>query len=758
MKVIIIIVLSGLLLLKSSVIFSQDEIIKSTVPDSSYLFTTEENKLVNTPFTISFRKNTIGFINTINPEEFLLSNYATTVNAAMAGRTPGIITGTNLHGLGAATVFIDGIPGDLADINIEQVEQITILKDVNSAILYGVQAGRGIIMITTKRGKVGKPKTEVIVDQGISQAISLPKYLDAATYMTLYNEARANDGIFPLYSMDEINNTREGLHPYRFPDVDYYSSEFLKKSKPSSRYMVNFSGGNLNAQYFTNIGWTRNGSLLELDEKERFNGVNVRSNINFMINNKLKAFVDIAGRYNINQSSRGNYWGDASTLYPNQYTPLIDTSIVTNLNDLSNPIILQGGHLLGGTDVYKNNLFGNLLLSGFNRQITQLLTYRTGIDLNLNSLIEGLSFKILGSYTNNVNFTESQNNTYAIYQPSWTLTDSTYYATLTPFGTDLSTGTMGIGSASKRRRIGYYGTLDYNRVFNSVHGINATILAFSNFDRSSGSLYEHKYHHMGAKFTYTFDNKYVLDFSSVLTSGLYLSKENRLGYSPSLGLGWVISKEDFLANIQWLNYLKVKASSGILKTDYNISSYYLYNTLYSSGQNVSWDDGRRTNTTRRISNIGNSQLGYEKRNDFNLGAEAVLFNSLWLDINFYREVFKDILTQRSNTVPEFLGALNPWENYEKDSYSGFDAGLSYRRAIRKFHYELGGSFTYLQSKAVIRDEIWDNDYQYRAGKRTDGMWGLQAAGLFVVLINDISSHPSHLGTVKPGRYQICGSE
>jgi TonB-dependent SusC/RagA subfamily outer membrane receptor len=546
MKVKIIIVLSGLLFLTSSFIIAQDELVKIATPDTSEKLITEQNKLVNSPFTVSFRKNTIGFMNVINPEEFLLSNYVTSVNAAMAGRTPGIITGTNLHGLGAATVFIDGIPGDITDVNLEQVEQITILKDVNSAILYGVQAGRGVIMITTKRGKVGKPKTEIIVDQGVSQAIRLPKYLDAATYMTLYNEARLNDGIDPKYSNEEIAATREGNHPYRFPDVDYYSSDFLKKSKPSSRYMVNFSGGNMNAQYFTNIGWVREGSLLALDEKAVYNGVNIRSNINFAINNNLKAFVDIAGRYNINQNSRGDFWADASTLYPNQFTPLIDTSIVTNMNDLSNPIFVQNGHLLGGTDIYRDNLYGNQLLSGFNRQITQLLTYRTGIDLNLRSLLEGLSFKLLGSYTNNVNFTEAQNNSYAIYSPSWTLIDSTYYAALTPIGTDLSTGTMGIGSTSKRRRIGYYGTLDYNRVFNSVHDINATMVAFSNFDRSSGSLYEHKYHHVGAKIKYVFNNKYIIDFSSVLTSALYLSKENRLGYSPSIGLGWVISNEDFL--------------------------------------------------------------------------------------------------------------------------------------------------------------------------------------------------------------------
>jgi TonB-dependent SusC/RagA subfamily outer membrane receptor len=206
MKIIINIALSGLIFIISPVLFAQDDTSKKSIEDSTVSLLNESNKLVNTPFKISYRKNTIGFFNTINPEEFLLSNYASTVSAAMAGRNPGIITGTNLHGLGAATIFIDGIPGDLSDVNIEEVEQITILKDVNSALLYGVQAGRGVIMISTRRGKIDKPKTEIIVDQGFSQPIALPKYLDAANlYDSLYNEARINDGLAPFYGIDTIN-------------------------------------------------------------------------------------------------------------------------------------------------------------------------------------------------------------------------------------------------------------------------------------------------------------------------------------------------------------------------------------------------------------------------------------------------------------------------------------------------------------------------------------------------------------------------
>jgi hypothetical protein len=398
-------------------------------------------------------------------------------------------------------------------------------------------------------------------------------------------------------------------------------------------------------------------------------------------------------------------------------------------------------------------VYGNLLLSGYQRNFNSMINYRTGLDLDLNAITEGLVFRMLGSFTFNSGYRESQNNTYAIYQPVWTdLGNNDYTASLSKIGNDVSTGTQGIGNTSKRRRIGYYGILDYNRVFSDVHQISASALAFSNLDRRTGILYESKFHHMGLRFNYVFDSKYIVDFNSVLTSALHLEKENRLGYSPSIGLGWVISNEDFMGNVNGINYLKLKASTGTLNTDINFNQYYLYNTSFERGANYTWNDGTRTNARSQISNIGNSLLGYEKRHDLNLGAEAVLFNNTtWLDVNYFNERYSDIVTQLSVTTPDYLGGLLPYVNYGEEKYSGIDFALSYRRKLNKLGYEIGGSFTYLSSELVKTDEDWDNDYQFRAGNRTDGMWGLQADGLFMDDA-EIASHESQdfFGQYRPG--------
>jgi TonB-linked SusC/RagA family outer membrane protein len=753
MKIKLIIALSGMAILVCKGLQAQDITpANSSQNDTALSQINKEGELINVPFNINLRKNLPGFITTINPGEFLMYDNISSASALLTGRSPGIIAGTNMHGLGAALVFIDGIPGDLSDVNVEEIEQITILKDVNSAMFYGVQAGRGIIMVTTRRGKAGKPVAEVGVDQGFSNPVSLPKYLGAAKYMELYNEARKNDGLAPQFSDSDIEMTQNGTNIYRFPDTDYHGTEFLKSYKPFSRYRVNFSGGNTNTQYFLNVGWTRTGSLLAIGEKEQSNLLNIRSNVNFRINNFLKAYIDIAGKYDISKGPNGNFWSDAATLRPHEYTPLIDTSMVSNLSTLSKPVYVQNGHLLGGTNIYRNNVYGNLLLSGYQRTFTSMMNYRTGLDVDLSGITRGLSFRMLGSFTFNSNYTESQNNTYAVYQPTWTLSGTDdYSASLTKIGNDVSTGTQGISNTYKRRRIGYYGILDYSRIFNNRHDISASVLAFSNLDRQTDIFYETKFHHMGTRLNYALDNKYIIDFNSVLTSALYLEKGNRLGYSPSVGLGWVISREDFFGEIAGIDYLKLKASKGVLNTDVNISQYYLYKSSFVRGANYTWSDGTRTNARTLISNIGNSQLGYEKRNDLNVGAEAMLLNNtLWLDVNYFQEKYSDILTQLSASTPDYNGGLLPWVNYGEEKYTGADLAISYRKTNESFSYEIGGNFTYLKSKLVKTDETWGNDYQFRAGKRTDGLWGLEADGLFRDSA-DVANHESQsFGPVGPG--------
>src|SRR5690606_21240921 len=152
-------------------------------------------------------------------------------------------------------VLIDGIPRDAGSVNPTEIEQISLLKGISAVALYGSQAAKGVVQITTKRGKVQKQEIEVNVNAGIFVPKSFPKYLGSAEYMTLYNEARANDGLSQLYSDETIYNYASGSNPYRYPDVNYYSSEYLKQTYNRYDVSAQITGGNETAQYYTNLGF-----------------------------------------------------------------------------------------------------------------------------------------------------------------------------------------------------------------------------------------------------------------------------------------------------------------------------------------------------------------------------------------------------------------------------------------------------------------------------------------------------------------------
>jgi len=708
--------------------------------------------LVNLPFETIKSSEVPGSVTFINPDEFIIYDNISSVNDALSSRVPGIITGTNLYGLGNALVIIDGIPGSLSSITLEEVDQITVLKDINSAILYGVQAGRGVILVTTKRGQPGKPTSSFVVDQGFSKPISYPNYLNSADYMELYNEARENDGLSPLYSLTQIEGAREGSKAYLYPDTDYYSSEFLNNTRPFSRYQLSFSGGNTGTQYFMNAGLLRSGSFLALGEKEQSNQLNIRSNVNFKINDFLKANIDIAGIYNINNSPNGNFWNDASTLLPTLYPPLIDTAMVLNKDALSGASLIDGKYVLGGTSVYRNNVYGNLYLSGYQRNIESTVQFSNGLDVNLGSLLKGLSFNTRISFLYNTSYRESQNNEYAVYSSSWFTGDGDAdVASITKIGLDRSTGTQGISNTGKFSQIGFYGNLNYHRLFGQKHAFTAMLLGYGNTARQTGSLYENKNAHAGSKLNYVYDGRYIFDFSSAIVSSVKLPPGNNVKFSPSLGIGWLLSEENFLKGINGIDYLKIRASAGIANTDLNISDYYLYETAFLTSGSISWNDGGRTNNSVVLSNVGNSIMGFEKRVEMNIGVEAaILNNALWFQVNFFHERNTDQLIQQNSSTPMFLGGIIPWTNYGEEMYQGIEFGSRYHKTINNFSINLGLNLTYLTSELVKTDEVREFDYQYRAGKRTDAIFGLEAIGLFKDNEDIAGHHVQTFGTVFPG--------
>lgn len=734
---------------------NQSAAINSIEEDSTVTSSFGKVGEVNLPFTKSSIKTTTGAITIINPEDILKYNSTQGISDAINGLIPGSFGGLNIRGLGDALVIIDGIPRPITSVNIEEIAQITVLKDVNASILYGVQGNNGIILVKTKRGEPNKRKVTFSVEQGLSKPISLPKYLGSADYMELYNEALSNDGLTALYTQTQIDETRNKTNPSKYPDADYYSSEFLKEIKPSTRAVTEFSGGNKNAQYYLSAGWEHTGTLLNMgeganDHNERFN---LRSNVNFKINDFIKSYVDLVAIWDITRRANGNYWSDASTLLPNIYTPLIDTALVTDKQYLKTAALIDGRYMVGGRTGYLNNIYANLNLDGYYSQKNTSVQFSNGIDVDLDVITKGLSFKTFIGFDFYNQFQETQNNTYAVYQPVWSLgTNNEDLLSLKKIGVDLFSGTQGVANSVLMRNLGAYGLLDYSRTFKEKHSLAATMVAYAEYHNQTAVLQPDKNSHLGLRINYAYSNKYIVDFSSALASSTKLQASNRVGFSPSIGLAWIVSEEGFLKNNSVIDFLKIKFSTGTLLTDKTIPGYYLYEGTYVSGSSFGWNDGNRSLNSASLSYEQNYNLFYQRRKEVNVGAEAVLFkNTLWLDANFFIERNTNMVVRRTNIYPEFLGSFYSYENYGEEKYQGFEIGATWRKPINNdFSIEIGANMVYVKTDVVKRDERWGYDYLYRTGKPISAMFGLEAIGLFRDQAEIDGSITQGFGTVKPG--------
>jgi len=690
------------------------------------------------------------------------------------GRVPGMEGNQSIHGLDNAVIVIDGVPGrDISNLNMAEVDQVTVLKDANASVLYGVQAQNGVILITTKRGQANKGRVNFSAESGFGTPKMLPKYLNSADYMTMFNLGRKNDGLTALYDSTTIADTRSGVNKYKYPDINYYSSEYLKEIRPFNRVYGEFSGGNERTQYYLNLGWTNTGSLLNLPAgvKNTNNKINLRANVDFEISDNLTSSLDVVTTLDFSDNPNFNFWSTASTMRPNSFPlllPLDKINTYIDENGTNQPLealnaakTFNGGYILGGTSIYKqNNVFGEMTLGGYSRpnertvQINQGLKYDFGKTIKGLTLSTNISFDLYNTYTNGTN------NSYAVYEPKWgKRVDGSDSLVVTKYGSDIQTGNQNITLTSFTRRIAAYGILNYANTFNDVHTVNASVIAYVNSFEKDSILLDQYFPHAGVQLNYGFKQKYLFDFSGSYVHSVKIRKEDRTQFSPTLGIAWVASEEDFLNDSKLVDYLKIKASAGIIKSDLNITNYYLYENTYTGWATFPWADGGRTGSGTQFNSLANPLLNFEKRNNINVGFETSLFSkSLWIEASYFRDNYNGLIGKMANLYPAYLGGFNPTVNYGEEFFQGIDLGINFSKQIGDFKIKLGATMLYSQSEVLKRDELYLDAYQNRVGKRVDASFGLQSDGLYKESdFSDLTKYTLNsgiaipaFGTVKPG--------
>jgi TonB-linked SusC/RagA family outer membrane protein len=715
-------------------------------------------QMVNVAYRKIERRDLTGAISVINPEEFINKDYNVSVTDGMVGRAGGLLWSDNIWAMGNALVMIDGVPRNFSDVRLEEIEQITILKGVNAVALYGSHAAKGVILITTKKGKAFTRKINIRANTGIATPKLFPEYLSSAEYMTLYNEARLNDGMEELYNEETINNYRSG-NRYRYPELDYYSSDYLRKYVYHNNVNAEITGGNKSARFYSNLGWTNNNTLLNIGEGKNENDsrFNARGNVDLNINDFISSTINLSAIISNSRRGLADYWNSAATLLPNKYAPLIPINLInpdsseTLLLAQNSKNIIDGQYILGGTQEYMTNPIADLYAGGYNIYVSRILQLTNMINIDLSRLMKGLSFhtRFNADYYNAYN--QSINNQYAVYAPTWdTVPESNVITGITKFGEDKRTGDQNISGTSQTRNLGFSLQFDYLRTFSEVHNISAILLA-SGTSISRNSIYQPSTNaNLGLQIGYNYSHKYWVDFSGALVNSTKLPEGNRTGFSPTIGLAWLISSEDFLSDLTFIEHLKLSASAGIVNTDLDISNYYLYENVYTQQGWYGWYD---TYSNQAFTSVQgeNPDLTFVKRKEINVGIEGSFFNRLlWLETTFFLTRMDGLPTQRFSQYPNYFRTLVPYTNYDCNQYTGVDVSINLNKKVSDVEFNLGMNAIYANSKVIKRDELYTDSYQNRAGKPVDAIFGLANDGFFTDE-TEIANHPKQMfGEVQPG--------
>lgn len=665
----------------------------------------------------------------------------TTVNGDMP--TDNTMYTLNSRGL-APMVVVDGVQRELFDLDAESIESVSIQKDALSSLFLGMRSSRSVLVITTKEPKPGEMKFSFTGRYGVQTSLGLPKPLSADKYAYLLNEAVMNDGGNPVYNQDDIRKFRDGSSPYTHPNVNWYE-QLMRSSAPIQSYNFNVSGGTDFANYFVSLGYfdqdgmfKTNDDLNSYDTNVGLKRYSVNSKLNVKVTDKLKVGFTFFGRVE-NSNQQGNL-----------YTNILEDMWKTPNN--AYPIYNPNGSY-GGDVSFTNNLMAQNLSSGYFTTEGRDIVATFDINYDLSSLTDGLAFKAISNIsTQNVRaINYSMQSEVYQYTPGATEDSEGSYVMYGEqremYGSGKVNGIdedpfVSVGALKQ-----FYAQLGFNydrsfgdhNLFGSIHADYSSILInWALPQKPTNIAFNGKYNYKG---------KYFAELG--LTGSYYnrYKEGDRWGMFYGVGLGWDISKESFVQNVDWVDYLKLRAVYGKTGNGIDNSGYYIYRQTYTGSGDYSYGgswEGMGEN------GLANTNVTWEKGHKVNVGLDAKLFKSLDLSVDVYRDYYCDLLQERgrSNVL---LGEEYPAENIGEQVYRGAELELTYQNNIRDFNYFVTANWSISQSEVIFQDELYrQNDYNKRTGKPVGTVFGLVSDGFFDSQA-EIDNYPTIEGwAVQPG--------
>ncbi|MCQ2242925.1 MAG: SusC/RagA family TonB-linked outer membrane protein [Bacteroidaceae bacterium] len=745
----------------------------------------EAKKKVHVAFRDKDADHLLGGVSYVDMEELQKKDYTTSSLEDMYALVGGW-NGNNLWGMdnerldnndngNLPLVIIDGVKRPSNNVQPSEIEQITFLKGAQAVVLYGPKAAKGAILITTKRGKVDGLQIEATVNTGFHVAKEFPEYLGSAEYMTLYNEACLNDQLATgaRYSKQDIYNYASGKNPYRYPNVNLYSDEYIRKAYNRSDATVEIQGGGVRAHFYTNINYYRVEDLINFgpakdNYTDRFS---VRGNVDLVVNKAVKGFANASATFYNANKNKGDFWGEAATMRPNRYgtfAPLIDINMVDPNATMAMGTLLKSMNLLNGKyfpggnksgDVGETNVIADCYFGGKTTDVSRQFQFDAGIIYDMSRFVKGLSFKTQFAIDYAAKYSLSYNNKYAVYAPTWSNynTDDAIVA-VTMYGDETVTGHMGMSNSSYRQTISWNGHFDYDHTFGGAHHVTGMLLGNMYTTTASGQYHRYTNANLGLQLGYDFMGKYFAEAAVAGVHSARLPEGRREALSPSFTIGWNLAKENFLKD-SFVDDLLLSASYSDVNEDADVylndREFYIYTASWKQGGgNFSWNEGQSAGLT--YSQTGaNIVLDYIHRKEWSASLRGSFFNKLIkTDLTFFNTKMTGYVIQNPTSYPSFLsGGINgssfkPAINNDETLRRGFDFSVSAQKQFGKVHAKLGVVGTYLYTEQLKKDELHEEDYQYAQGRALDAMWGYKCLGFYTDSDFDITTDDSGKKTYK----------
>ena len=727
------------------------EVTGSTLDVALYPDNYNLNEVVVVGYGQAKRITLTGAVSSVSGKE-LQKVPVSSVQNTLAGKLPGFFSQqrSGQPGKDASDFFIRGVSSlnsagnkpliivddveysydQLSQINVNEIEAISILKDASTTAIYGIKGANGVLVVKTRRGAEGRPRINVRVEGGAQMPVRTPRFLQAYETAQLVNEAYTNDGLPAPITDEAIEHYRLGDSPYAYPDVNWYD-EIFKSHASQYNTNVDISGGNDRIKYFVSTGYFTQDGLVrdfgaansDVNSNYFYRRFNYRSNIDFQVTKNLTMRLDVTSRFmNINEPRGINATGEIYNFEA--------------MHPYSSPGINPDGSwaYLYDTQERKATLNARLANQGYTRTRRNDNNLLYNANWKMDFITPGLSSNVRLAYsTIDENYRQAWRESFPTYHYNETSEGVGYY-TINPdkvYTNSSFAVTAGTNTAIKDLNLQAY--LNYARVFGK-HDVGAMLLynRESTTSENTGQKVPEKFQGMTLKLSYKYDSRYLLDINAAYNGSDRFAAGHRYGFFPAVGAGWLISEEEWFKDAipSGVDMLKLRASYGLVGSDVAMGDRYLYNQVYNVGDTYYFGDRAMNWQGYREGDLGNDDVTWEKARKFDVGVDLNLWKSFSITADYFYDYRYDQLVYR-NDIPLILGIGTSPINIGETCNRGFDGMISYNNQWGDWGFNTNLVYSYAKNKIIYEAEAQQR-YPWLAatGKPIGQMFGYHFIGYY----------------------------